>query len=101
MEAWILEDPSTRAPLMLAALGVFSVAPVLAFAAYMWVLANRVAGERQFPPSGYKVIRRVPVITGDDAIARARLFRMFAIFFLVAAIGLAVTLWRMALLLPA
>ena len=99
MEEWLLENPATRVPLILATLGVLIVLPLIAFAAYMWRMAARVTVERTFPPSGYKVIGKRSPITGDAAISYARFARMLAVFMFVMALLFAFQLWRLAVLL--
>jgi hypothetical protein len=96
---WLLEDPGTRVPLTLTALGALLVLPLAGFAVYLWRLAARVVEGREFPPNGYRVVRQRPAITGDAAIGHARGIRAVAIFLVVAAAALVIVLWRLAVLI--
>ena len=91
---WLLEDPETRAPLTLAALGILLVLPLIAFAVYLWRMAARVTSERTFPPSGYRVIGKPTTITGDAALTYARVARAMAVFLIVMSGLLVFQLWR-------
>ena len=97
--AWVMEDPPTRVPLTLTALGVLLVLPLVGFAAYMWRMATRVRVERVFPPSGYRVLRKTLPLTGDAAVSQARLLRALAVFLAVAAALLVFQLWRFAMVI--
>ena len=96
---WLLEDPATRAPLTLTALGILLVLPLIGFAVYLWRMAARITVERRFPPLGYKVIGRTPSVTGDEAATYARLARWFAVFLVIMALLLVFQLWRFAVLI--
>src|SRR5687767_15044078 len=96
---WLLENPATRVPLTLTALGVLLVLPLVGFSAYMWRMTTRVLAERTFPPSGYKVLYKRPPVTGDDTVRYARIGRALSVVLLVAALVLVFQLWRFSLLL--
>ena len=96
---WLLEDPATRVPLTLTALGVLLVLPLVGFSVYMWRMATRVLAERTFPPSGYRVLYQNPPVTGDDAVRYARIGRALSVVLLVAALVVVFQLWRFSLLL--
>jgi hypothetical protein len=96
---WVAEDPASRVPLTLTALGVLFVLPLIGFARYMWRMGADVRVESRFPPSGYRVIGKQPPVTGDAAATYARLARMMAVFLVIMAFVLVFQLWRLATLL--
>ena len=99
---WLLADPGTstkRARLAFLVLVALLLAPLLAFAVYLWSLGGRVLRAQEFPPPGLGVIRDTAVITGARAVSRGRLLKALA---LACAIGCAVLgclLWRFESLL--
>ncbi len=99
---WILSEPgafSQRAKAVFLVLALFLIAPMLALAVYLWSLGGRVLRTQEFPPPGVRVIRDTPVITGERAISRGRLFKVLALACGIATVALAFLLWRLALLL--
>ena len=99
LRAWLLEDSATRVPLTLTALGLLFLLPLVGLSIYLWRMAARVSESGEFPPKGYKVLRPGPTTTGDAALRHVRAIRLFAIFFVIAALALVFMLWRFALLL--
>jgi hypothetical protein len=101
---WILAEPAASAQrvkvafLLLAAL---VLAPLLAFAAYLWSFGTKVLRASEFPPPGLRVVRDTPVITGEQAISRGRLFRVLALVCTIGSVVLGLLLWRLGLLLSA
>jgi hypothetical protein len=96
---WILAEPEAsaqRVKLVFLLLAVLLPAPLLAFAAYVWSVGERVLRAREFPPPGFRVIRDTPVITGDRAISRGRLLKVFALGCGIASVVLGLLLWRVA-----
>jgi len=75
------------------------LAPLLALAVYLWALGGRVVRAREFPPPGLRVIRDTPIVTGERAVSRGRLFKVLALGCGIASAVLAVLLWRFGLLL--
>jgi len=99
---WVLADPGAsaqRARSVLILLAVLLLAPLLAFAAYLWSLGERVVRAREFPPPGLRVIRDTPVITGESAVSRGRLLKVLALGCGIAAAALGLLLWRFQSLL--
>lgn len=98
---WILAEPEAsaqRVKLVVLLLAALLPAPLLAFAAYIWWLGERVLRAQEFPPPGFRVIRDTPVITGERAISRGRLFKVFALGCGIASVVLGLLLWQLALL---
>jgi hypothetical protein len=94
---WLLADPDAsaqRAQLVMLIFAVLLLAPLLAFAAWLWSLGERVVRAREFPPPGLRLIRDTAVVNGEKAISRGRLLKALAIGFAFAALVLAVLLWR-------
>ncbi|HEX4916083.1 MAG TPA: hypothetical protein VFV51_19130 [Vicinamibacterales bacterium] len=99
LTAWVLEDPSTRAPLALGVLGALLVLPLAIFAVYMLRLGTSAVTMREFPPRGYRLLRSVTPITGDMAVRQGRLIRIMAMLLLAGAIAIAIFMWRFGVLL--
>lgn len=99
---WVLADPGAsaqRARLIFLLLAVLLLAPLLAFAAYLWSLGERVVRAREFPPPGLRLIRDTPVITGERAVSRGRLLKVLALGCGIASAMLGLLLWRLGSLL--
>jgi hypothetical protein len=99
---WVLADPGAsaqRARSVFVLLAVLLLAPLLAFAAYLWSLGERVVRAREFPLPGLPVIRDTPVITGESAVSRGRLLKVLALGCGIAAAVLGLLLWRFQSLL--
>ncbi len=100
--AWVHADPGSAAQrlmlvfLLTAALGL---APLFAFAAYLWRLGGKVVLAQAFPPPGMRVVRDTPILTGERAVSRGRLLKVLALGCGVTTAGLAIALWRFAVLL--
>lgn len=93
---WVLADPGAaaqRTRLVFLLLTALLLAPLLAFAAYLWSLGGRVVQAREFPPPGLRVIRDMPVITGEGAVCRGRLLKGLALGCCVASAVLGLLLW--------
>jgi hypothetical protein len=69
------------------------LAPLLAFAAYLWSLGGKVVRAQEFPPPGRRVIRDTPLITGEKAVSRGRLRKVLALACGIAAAVLGLLLW--------
>lgn len=94
---WVLADPAVsarRLRLVLLGLAAIFLVPLLAFAAYLWSLGQRVVRAREFPPPGLRVIRDTPVVTDGRAISRGRLLKLLALACGIAAAALGFLLWR-------
>lgn len=99
---WVLADPAVsarRLRLVFLGLAGLLLAPLLAFAAYVWSLGGRVVRAREFPPPGFRVVRDTPVVTGERAVSRGRLLKVLALACGVAAAALGLLLWRLESLL--
>jgi hypothetical protein len=88
-----------RALVIVALLALALMVPIVAFAAYLWRLGRRTRAQARFPPEGEIVLRRMPVLRGEAAFARARVCRLFAVILVALAAGLGWTLMRFALLI--
>lgn len=99
---WMLAEPGAsaqRVKLVFLFLAVLLVAPLLAFATYVWSLGGRVLRAREFPPPGLRVICDTRIITGAGAMSRGRLLKVFALGCGIASATLGLLLWRLASLL--
>lgn len=99
---WLLEDPAltqSRGRLLLLGAGALLVLPLGFFAVYLWRLGSRVVASREFPPPGALMLRDTEIVSGNAAVAYGRGLRALAVFLVVASLGLAVAVWRVALLL--
>src|SRR5688572_19353929 len=78
----MLADPGAstkRARVAFLALAALLLAPLLAFAVYLWSLGGRVLRAQEFPPPGLRVIRDTAVLTGARAVSRGRLLKVLAV----------------------
>jgi hypothetical protein len=99
---WVLSEPGAsaqRVKWVFLFLGTLVSAPLLAYAVYLWSFGARVLRAREFPPSGYPVIRDTPVITGEAAVSRGRLLKALALSCGIASAVLGLLLWRLASML--
>ncbi len=99
---WVLAEPGAtaqRVRLVFLLLAPLLLAPLLAFATYLWSLGGRVLGAREYPPPGLCVIRDTPVITNEAALSRGRLLKLLALGCGIASVVLGLLLWRFASLL--
>jgi hypothetical protein len=99
---WVLADPavsSRRLRLVFLGLAGLFLAPLLAFAAYIWSLGVKVVRAREFPPPGLRVIRDTPVVRGERAVSRGRLLKVLALACGIAAVALGLLFWRFESLL--
>ena len=99
LEAWLKEDLRGRSRIVLGAIAVLMAGPLLALAAYLWHLGGRVVATGRFPPSGARLVRDTPVVTGSAATRAGRVLQSCAAALAVAAVLLAVFIWRIAALL--
>lgn len=102
LATWLLEDPAltpSRGRLLLLGTGALVIVPFGLFALYLWRLGARVIRDREFPPAGTVLLRDTEIVVGDAAVAHGRGLRAIAIVVVAAMLGLAVVLWRVALLL--
>ena len=100
--SWLLEEPAltqSRGRLLLLGARALLVMPLAFFALYLWRLGSRVIASREFPPPGALMLRDTEVVGGHAAIAYGRALRALAVFLVVASLGLALAVWRVALLL--
>jgi len=97
--AWLSSDTAetagrARLAIYLSAL-VLSV-PLIAFAAYLWLLGARVLRAQRFPPPGFRVIRDTPVIGGPAAETRGQVIQVLALCLGLAAALLWLFFWWLA-----
>jgi hypothetical protein len=99
LSEWILADPGVaaqRLTTIFRLLVALVLGPLLAFAAYLWSLGNKVVRAREFPPPGLRVIRDTPIITGERAASRGRILKALAYGCCVACVVFGVLLWRVS-----
>jgi hypothetical protein len=97
--AWLSSDPAemagrARLAIYLSALVLSS--PVIAFAAYLWLLGKRVLRAQQFPPPGFRVVRDTPVMGGPAAVTRGQVIQVLALCLGLAAALLWLFFWWLA-----
>ena len=98
----MLADPGAstkRARVAFLALAALLLAPLLAFAVYLWSLGGRVLRAQEFPPPGLRVLRDTAVITGARAVSRGRLLKVLAVSCAIGCAVLGFLLWRFESLL--
>jgi hypothetical protein len=101
---WVLADPAAslqRARLIVVLLGILLVAPLLAFAGYLWSVGGRIIQASEFPPPGFRVIRDTAFITGERAVSRGRLLKVIALGCGVVSALMGFLLWRLESVLSA
>ena len=79
---WLISDPAEtarREKLAIYASVVVLCVPVMAAAAYFWLLGAKVLRAQQFPPPGFRVIRDTPVIDGRGAVTRGHVLQVVAV----------------------
>jgi hypothetical protein len=82
LHEWLVSDPAEtafRARLVICAAAFLLAAPLIAFAADLWLLGVRVARAQQYPPPGLRVIRDTPVISGPGAVTRGQAIQVVAV----------------------
>jgi hypothetical protein len=99
LEAWLKEDLRGRSRIVLGAIAVLMAGPLLALAAYLWRLGGRVVATGRFPPSGTRLVRDTPVVTGGAAARAGRVLQSCAVALAAAAVLLTVFIWQIAALL--
>jgi hypothetical protein len=72
------------------------VVPVWAVNIYLWRLGSRIVMTGQFPPPGMKVLQDTPVLRDSAARKCGRLLQIVGAVTSVAALGMAIALWRLA-----
>jgi hypothetical protein len=95
VRAWVLQNPAARIRIVILVLVLLTTGPVLGVAAYVWNFGSRIVGAGRYPPPGVRVYRDTPVLTGEPAVARGRIYKIFGAFFGVAGFLLAFFLWRL------
>jgi hypothetical protein len=78
---WLVSEPAEtarRARLAIYVAAVVLSAPVIAFAAYLWLLGARTVRAQQFPPPGVRVVRDTPVVGGRGAVTRGHAIQVIA-----------------------
>lgn len=73
--------------------------PLFAFAVHLWIRGKRVRRDQRFPLQSERLVRDTPVIRGKAAARRGVVLQCLAIALAVLATGLAVVLWRLAILI--
>lgn len=99
---WLLSEPGElahRVRLVFLLSATVLSAPLVALAIYLWSLGAKVLRAGQFPPPAYRVIRDTPVIGGQAAVLRGRVFKVLALCLALASPLLWLLLWRLAWLL--
>jgi hypothetical protein len=96
---WLLSDPrelSHRLRLGFFLAAALLSAPLIVFAVYLWSLGAKTLCAREFPPTGSRVIRDIPILGGHAAVLRGRVLKAVALCLGVASALLWLLLWRLA-----
>jgi hypothetical protein len=96
---WFFSEPRElvhRAKLVFLLSATVLSAPLVALAVYLWSLDVKVLRAGQFPPPAYRVIRDTPVIGGQAAVLRGRVFKVLALCLALASPLLWLLLRRLA-----
>ncbi len=65
---------------------------------WLWALGSKIKKTGAFPPPGIAIVKPVTVRRGKDAELYGKIARFLSLIFLAFGLGLAVLLWRLALL---
>ena len=95
---WVKADFPFRAQLLVVALMLFASGPPLAMAIFLWRVGTRTIKENRYPPSGIRLLRDLPPVTGSPAQSRGRLIKVFATSVGATALLIALVLLRFAFL---
>ena len=98
LTAWINQDFTFRATLVIGAMMMFASGPPLVLAWFLWRIGSRTVLERRYPPENVRMLREVPPITGSAAESRGRLLKVFATMVATGALLIALVLVRFAFL---
>jgi len=93
---WFFSDPAQlvyRLRFLFISVVVFGALPLIAFAAYFWLLGNRVIQDRRFPLEGQKLVRDTPILEGPAARKRGRIFKGLALLFGIIAVTFCFAFW--------
>jgi Na+-driven multidrug efflux pump len=96
---WLTSEPAetaSRAKLALYVAVLILCAPLIAFAAYLWLFGARVLRAQRFPPPGSRVIRDTPVVEGHGATTRGHVIQILAVCLGIGAALLWVFFWWLA-----
>jgi hypothetical protein len=99
---WLVSEPeklSYRVGLFSIIASVLGSAPVFGFCIYLWSLGGRVMRDQRFPLPGQRVVRDTPILQGQAALARGRIFRIMAVSLGVAGVMLCYAFWRLVAVL--
>ena len=92
---WFLSEPEKirqKLNWVPMALTVLS-APVFIGAVYLWRIGQSVVNAQRFPPPGVAVIVNTPIITGEKAKFRGRLFKFCSSVLAIYSVAVPVALW--------
>ena len=76
---WLRSQPRERMTIVFSLLAAILSAPLLALAAYLWLLAGKVIKTEVYPPSGLRLIRDTTGVTGSAALIRGRMLKAVAV----------------------
>ena len=95
---WLLSKPEKllyRVGLFCFFSSVLGSAPLFGFSVYLWSLGGRVTRFKRFPLPGHRVVRDTPILEGQAALARGRVFKIMAVLFGAAAVMLCYAIWSL------
>jgi hypothetical protein len=98
VQAWVEEDLHSRLTIVVLVLTVIAAGPPLGLAFYLWQFGGRVIATARFPPPEARVIKDVPVVSGEAARSRGRALRLFAAMIAIGALLIGAILLRLAVL---
>jgi hypothetical protein len=76
---WLRFQLGEHVAIMLLLAAALLCVPLLALAAYLWLLGAHVIKTGVFPPPGLRVIRDTAVVTGSSAVLRGRGLKVLAV----------------------
>ena len=86
---WFFSDPAQLVPrlrILFIFVVIFGALPMLGLAIYFWYLGVRVIRAGRFPLEGQKIVRDTPILEGQAALKRGRVFKGLAVFLAMIAI---------------
>jgi hypothetical protein len=95
---WLTSDPAEtafRARLAIGVAAVLLAAPLVGFAACLWLLGAKILRAQRFPPPGLGVARDTPVVAGPGAVTRGHVMQVVAVCVGVSAVVLCLFFWRL------
>lgn len=101
---WLLAEPELtkqRFVAVLIVIGLLFSAPLLVFSRHFWLIGAGTIANGRFPPESCRLLRKMTVLYGIQAVQKGRMMKILAWFIVMAALGMIVMLSRLAVLIVA